>query len=61
MDPNMQEYKKIKARVNWKHIGTGSKGKGKIIEYDSVEQVKSICEEMNQLSDGSYIHSIEYI
>jgi hypothetical protein len=61
MDPNMQEHNKIKARVNWKHIGTGSEGKGKIIEYDSVEQVKSICEEMNQLSDGSYIHSIEYI
>ncbi len=57
----MQEHNKIKARVNWKHIGTGSEGKGKIIEYDSVEQVKSICEEMNQLSDGSYIHSIEYI
>jgi hypothetical protein len=61
MDSNLQEHKKIKARVNWKHMGNGTECKGPIIEYDSVGQVESICEEMNQLSNGSYIHSVEYI
>jgi|LakMenEpi03Aug12_release.lakeMendotaPanAssembly.Ray.scaffolds.fasta_scaffold5083626_1 hypothetical protein len=42
-------------------MGNGTEGKGPIIEYDSVGQVESICEEMNQLSNGSYIHSVEYI